>query len=74
MINNNFRGKQNDVRFDLKSILYVKLPDCNLGFEIPNNQSLFSDADWIKEYPTAHSIYKIIGQSPSVYVSKTKIK
>lgn len=67
-------GKQNDLRVDLKNILYVKLPDCNLGFEIPNNQSWFTDEDWKKQYPNAYSIYKIYGVSPSSYVTKTKIK
>lgn len=66
-------GKNNDLRIELKNILYVELPDCNLGFEIPSNQSWFTDEDWKKKYPTAHTIYKIWGQSPSVYVTKTKI-
>jgi len=74
MENNKFGGKQNDIRFELKEILYVELPDCNLGFEIPTNQSKFNNEHWIKKYPNAHAIYKIIGQSPSLYVSKTKIK
>jgi len=33
-----FNGKQNDIRIDLLDILYVELPDCNLGFEIPKKQ------------------------------------
>jgi hypothetical protein len=67
-------GKNNDLRIDLKNILYVELSDCNLGFEIPSNQSWFTDEDWKKKYPNAHAIYKIWGQSPSFYVTKTKIK
>jgi hypothetical protein len=67
-------GKENDIRIELSNILYVELPDCNLGFEIPQNQSWFTDEDWIRKYPTAHHIYRILGQSPSSYVSKTKIK
>jgi hypothetical protein len=68
------KGKYNDLRFELKEILYVEYPECNMGFEIPANQSWFKNEDWIKKYPDARAIYKIIGQSPSLYVSKTKIK
>jgi len=70
---NKFNGKENDLRVDLKEILYVELPECNLGFEIPINQAWFTSEDWKKKYPNAHAIYKIYGQSPSVYISKTKI-
>lgn len=69
-----FNGKQNDIRIELSNILYVQLPDCNLGFEIPKNQLWFTDLDWIKKYPTASAIYKIVGTSPKNYISKTKIK
>lgn len=66
-------GKRNDVRIDLKDILYVELPDCNLGFVIPPNQSWYTDEDWKKAYPTAHAIYRIRGISPHSYVEKRKI-
>jgi hypothetical protein len=67
------QGKLNDLRVDLLNILYVELPDCNLAFQIPQNQEWFTNEDWIKKYPTAHAIYKILGQSPALYVTKTKI-
>ena len=66
-------GKHNDLRVELKKILYLELPDCNMGFEIPPAQLWYSNEDWIRKYPTAHAIYIIVGQSPSLYVSKTKI-
>ncbi|MBN1187334.1 MAG: hypothetical protein JXB49_33965 [Bacteroidales bacterium] len=70
----NLGGKENDVRIDIKNILWVEMPDCNLGFEIPPNQSWFTDEDWKKQYPTAYAIYRIYGISPHSYVTKTKIK
>ena len=66
--------KGKDLKIDLKHILYVESKDCNFGFEIPQNQSWFTDEDWKKNYPDAYAIYKIYGQSPSLYVTKTKIK
>ena len=70
----NLGGKENDLRIDLKHILYVELSDCNLGFEIPPSQIHFTDEDWKKEYPDAWAIYKIWGTSPSSYVTKDRIK
>lgn len=70
---NNMNGKENDLRIDLKNILFVELPECNLGFEIPPNQSWFTTEDWINQFPTAHAIYKILGHDPYSYVSKDKI-
>jgi hypothetical protein len=66
-------GKENDLRIELKHILYVELADCNLGFEIPPSQYWFTDEDWKKRYPKAHAIYRIVGESPSSYVTKNKI-
>jgi len=67
-------GKENDLRIELKNILYVELADCNLGFEIPPSQEWFTDEDWKKRYPKAHAIYRIYGTSPSSYVTKDRIK
>lgn len=67
-------GKENDLKIELKNILYVKLPEVHLGFEIPKYQSRYTDEDWVKEYPNASAIYRIWGISPNQYVTKTRIK
>ena len=68
------KGKENDLRIDLKNIILIIYSNCNVGFEIPPSQSWFTDEDWIYKYPDAYEIYKIYGLNPQSYVTKTKIK
>lgn len=67
--------KGNDLRMEpLLNILQVVLPEVTMSFEIPPNQSWYTDEDWIKRYPKAHEIYRIFGYSPNSYVTKKRIK
>lgn len=66
-------GKENDLRIDLKNILWVEMPDYTFGFEIPPSQAYYNDDDWKRKYPNAHAIYRIYGISPYSYVTKHKI-
>lgn len=69
-----FGGKENDLRADLKHILWIDYLDSSVGFEMSPSEVSYTNEQWINKYPNAVRIYKIWGKDPYTYVTKDRVK
>lgn len=66
----NFGGKQDDLRTNYSWIIQVEYPDCTVASECTEREYNSVTA---AKYPKALKVWRIIGISPEVYVSKEEI-